>query len=278
VELVDEAKFLTVACLSYLLLALVARQLALLGMERLPRVLRKADMVQSGILRRLRNPYIRSVSPNPIEFRESTREAVTTPFGLLGLLVVRLPLLAVALVTATQIPHLTFSSSSVVIDETWILGVMFAAIVSFVLAIGKTMNIFLADCEGKTWEPLCQSGLSARELIDGLCWVGVRWRLLEGLGILAVLGALGLPWSGWYLLIICLPILGVTVGLEGASTGSSVAAHQSCGEITMALAATWVVTMVLFGWNAYLTAGLILGMAYLLRYKVLRKLTTQSTP
>lgn len=161
---------LTYAALNFV----VSRSLALLGLERVPQLREKVEQAGRQLLHRNRNRWMQPYSDNPIVVRETFRDAMRTPGGALGWLVLRVP--ALWLVPATG----AFLASQGAPPLGVLLFLGFVLLIAQVaMASSRTMLALVGEVEHSTLEVLQQSRLSAKDFCDGWVTVGARARVLE---------------------------------------------------------------------------------------------------
>ncbi len=227
----------------------VARRLALLGLDRVPQFREKVEQAGRRLLHRNRNRWMRPWSENPIVVRETFRDAMRTPGGALGWVVLRAP--ALWLVPATGAFLASQGAPPVAVLLFLSLVLMMAQVA---MASSRTMLALVGEVEHSTLEVLQQSRISAAEFCDGWATVGARVRVLELL--LLAPAAFGLAVTGGVNPLIpalWLPMALAAVGFASwAGLWSSFARtrRQAQERLSGLLALAVVITMVVAGYCA----------------------------
>lgn len=175
VSLVTGCVWLTGWLVAYAGLNLVvSRRLALVGLDRVPQFRAKVEQAGRRLLHRNRNRWMQPWSENPIVVRETFRDAMRTPGGALGWVILQAP--ALWLVPATGAFLASQGAPPVAVLIFLGLVLMMAQVA---MASSRTMLALVGEVEHSTLEVLQQSRLSAADFCDGWATVGARTRALE---------------------------------------------------------------------------------------------------
>lgn len=173
VVLVGPGKAIPAFVLLVALYAVIARRLAIQGLERPEQVTRLNQTTRKAH----RNRFLRLWSDNPITAREVWRVSGSLPGGLAGVFAWRLTLLVAPLLWAVWVTTRPVTEQS---SAFW-LGVAGFSFLLFVRAAYRTLGSVLTERQQQTWEPLLQTDLGAARFVRGWLEVAFHTVMLEGL-------------------------------------------------------------------------------------------------
>lgn len=195
----------------------LTRYLAILGLERLPRMQGQARQTGRRLLGTTRNPWIKPWSDNAVVVREAYKESARTPGGLVGWLFLKHWFLLGALAMCT--PLLLIDDSEAAMACYAIFLFLFGT-TQWVLAGLRTRSAVIGEIENRTFAMLENTCLTTGEFVQGWLTVGSVRGVLQSLILLVPLTLFalkgGVPLSVAFFLglgFVGLPLFGAAAGL-----------------------------------------------------------------
>ncbi|MCA9794866.1 MAG: hypothetical protein KC910_23825, partial [Candidatus Eremiobacteraeota bacterium] len=195
----------------------LSRYLAIVGLERFPRMQGQARQAGRRLLGTARNPWVKSWSDNAVVVRETHKEAARTPGGLLGWLFFRQWFLLGALLVSTPLLLLEDSDAAMACYGLFLFG--FGAS-QWVLSGLRTRSAVIGEIENRTFAMLENTCLTTQEFVKGWLIFGSVRGVLQSLILLVPLSLFalkgGVSVSVAFFLglgFLCLPVFGAAAGL-----------------------------------------------------------------
>ncbi len=247
------------------LYTLVARRLAIVGLEHPEQVTRLNQTTRKA----RRNRFLKLWSDNPITAREVWRVSGSVPGGLAGMFAWRLTLITLPLLWSFWAITRPYGEQ----DFAFWLGVSGFSFLLFVRAAYRTLGSVLTERQQQTWEPLLQTDLGAARFVRGWLEVAFHTVMLEGL-----VGAVALTLFAWLIpavvtsndtvadahrVALLVPCVLLFCTLVGALTGMALSASsRSLNEASQRLGLCSVLSLGgwLTLWGVLLSGGYLLAL------------------